>query len=76
MLFWGLIALAIILLISIRYMPQLVRLRIRVLKFLKWTWAANLLERHFDMWVMLFRYLVFVIALTALYFAWASQSGA
>ena len=62
-----LFAIAILLLILIPFMPKLVRLRIRVLKWLHWNWAANLLENHFQAWVLIFRVVVVVVAAVLLY---------
>ena len=50
-----LFALAILSLILIPLAPQLVRLRIRILRWLHWNWAVNLLEKHFDGWVLFLR---------------------
>ena len=65
-----LFALAILLLILIPLAPKLVRLRIRVLKWLRWTWAVNLLEKHFDGWVFFFRVMLFVVAAVLFFFGW------
>ena len=67
---WLLFAIAIVLLILIPFVPQLVRLRIRILKWLHWNWAANLLENHFPVWVLFFRIALFVIAAVLLFFGW------
>jgi hypothetical protein len=69
---WGLVALAVLVLIMLGFVPALVRLRIRILRWLHWNWAADLLERHFDRWVMFFRYILVAIAAALLYFGWAS----
>lgn len=66
---WGLLALALLLLVFVRFMPRLVRLRIRLLKWLHWRWAANLLEKHFAAWVLFFRVLVLAIAALLVFFA-------
>lgn len=76
MVFWGLLTLAVLFLISIGFMPQLIRLRIRILRWLNWKWAANLLERHFDAWVLTFRILVLGIAAVLLVFAFGSVANA
>jgi len=68
---WLLFGLAILCLVMIPYTPALVRLRIRFLRWLHWNWAVNLLESHFQSWVMFFRILLFVIAALLLYFGWA-----
>ena len=62
-----LFAIAVLLLILIPFVPQLVRLRIRVLRWLHWNWAVNLLERHFQDWVVFFRVLLFLIAALLFY---------
>ena len=48
----ALLALAVLSLILIPLAPKLVRLRIRILRWLHWDRAVNLLERHFDGWVL------------------------
>ena len=65
-----LFALAILALILIPIAPTLVRLRIRFFKWLHWNWAVNLLEKHFDAWVLFFRILLFVIAVVLLFAGW------
>ena len=67
-----LFALAILSLILIPLAPNLVRLRIRFLKWIHWNWAVNLLERHFQGWVLFFRIILFVIAAMLFYAGWAS----
>ena len=59
---WLLFIFAIVVLILIPFAPQLVRLRIRFFRWLHWNWAANLLESHFQSWVVWARTLLFVIA--------------
>ena len=65
-----LFALAILSLILIPLAPKLVRLRIRVLRWLHWNWAVNLLEKHFDGRVLFSRIILFVIAAVLLYVGW------
>ncbi len=67
---WLFFVIAIVLLILIPFVPQLVRLRIRVLTWLHWNWAANLLENHFPAWVLFFRIALFVIAAVLFFFGW------
>ena len=67
-----LFALAILSLILIPLAPNLVRLRIRFLKWIHWNWAVNLLERHFQGWVLFFRIILFVIAAMLFYAGWVS----
>jgi len=59
---WLLLAIALLLLVLIPFAPNLVRIRIRILRWLHWNWAANLLENHFRGWVLFFRIVLFVIA--------------
>jgi len=63
-------AIAILFLVLIPFAPKLVRLRIRILRWLRWNWAANLLESHFQGWVMFFRIILFVIAAVLFYIGW------
>jgi hypothetical protein len=69
-----LFALAILSLILIPFAPKLVRLRIRLLRWLHWNWAARLLEDHFDGWVIFFRIVLFILALGLLYIGWEDLS--
>ena len=59
---WLLFIFAICFLILIPLAPQLLRLRLRFLRWLHWNWAVNLLESHFQSWVVFLRTLLFVIA--------------
>ena len=70
-----LFALAILSLALIPFAPQLLRLRLRFLRWIHWDWAANLLEESLDRWVMLFRIALIVIAAGLLYFGWESLRG-
>lgn len=67
---WLFTILGILLLILIPFAPGLVRLRIRILRWLKWNWAVNLLERHFQRWVVFFRVALFLLAILIFYVAW------
>ncbi|SVA04274.1 uncharacterized protein METZ01_LOCUS57128 [marine metagenome] len=67
---WLLFIFAIVVLILIPFAPQLMRLRIRFFRWLHWNWAVNLLESHFQSWVVCFRILLFVIAAFLLYVGW------
>ena len=67
-----LFALAILSLILIPLAPKLVRLRIRSLRWIHWNWAVNLLERHFQGWVLFSRIILFVIAAMLFYAGWVS----
>ena len=65
-----LFVIAILLLVLIPFAPTLLRLRIRFLRWLKWNWAVNLLENHFQGWVVLFRILLIVVATLLFYIGW------
>ena len=65
-----LFALAILSLILIPLAPKLLRLRIRILRWLHWNWAVNLLEKHFDGWVLVVRIILLVIGAVLLYLGW------
>jgi hypothetical protein len=65
-----LFVIATLCLILIPLVPKLVRFRIRILKWLQWTWTANLLEKHFDAWVLLRRIVLFLIAALLFYIGW------
>ncbi len=72
---WLLIALAILSLSLIAFAPQLLRLRLRFLRWIHWDWAANLLEKYFARWVMLLRMVLIVIAAVLLYLGWENLRG-
>ena len=65
-----LFAIAILSLTLIPLAPQLVRLRIRVFRWLRWNWAVKLLEEHFDGWVLFVRTVLLVIAAVLFYIGW------
>lgn len=65
-----LFALAILALILILYAPGLVRLRIRILKWLGWKWAVNILEKYFDHWVVFVRVVLFLISVVLFSLGW------
>ena len=67
---WLLLLLATLSLVCVPVTPQLLRLRVRLLRWLKWNWAADLLEKYFPRWVILVRIVLIIIALTLCYFAW------
>jgi hypothetical protein len=72
---WLLFALVILSLALIPFAPQLLRLRLRFLRWIHWDWAANLLEEYFGRWVMLFRIFLIVIAVVLLYLGWGNLRG-
>ena len=67
---WLLFIFAIVVLILIPFAPQLMRLRIRFFRWLHWNWAVNLLESHFQSWVVGIQTILFVIAAFLLYVGW------
>ena len=71
---WLLSAIAILVLILIPLAPKLVRLRIRFFRWLHWNWAANVLENHFRGWVLVFRTLLFVVAVFLVLAAFENSS--
>ena len=52
--------------------PKLMRLRIRFFKWLHWTWAARVLEEHFERWVLVIRIVLLVLAVALLFFGVAT----
>lgn len=58
---------AIFCLILIPFLPALVRIRIRLFRWLGWQWAVNVLEKHFQRFVAGFRVALFVVALVLFY---------
>ena len=52
--------------------PKLMRLRIRFFKWLHWTWAARVLEEHFERWVLGIRTVLLVLAVALLFFGVAT----
>ena len=67
---WLLFVVAVLFLILIPFAPQLVRLRIRFLRWLHWNWAVNLLESHFQGRVLFVRIILFFIAAVFFYIGW------
>ena len=65
-----LFALAILVVALMPLVPHAVRLRIRVLRWIGWNWAANLLEKNFDDWVMFGRVVIVVMAIVLFCAGW------
>ena len=65
---WLPFVIAILSMILIPLMPKLLRLRVRLLRWLHWDWTANLLENHFRGWVLFARIVLFVVAVVAIVF--------
>ena len=57
-----LFALAILALILIPVAPKLVRLRIRVFRWIHWAWAVSVIEEHFERWVLFVRIVLLGLA--------------
>jgi len=72
---WLLFALVMLTLALIPFAPQLLRLRLRFLRWINWDWAANLLDKYFGRWVMFFRIVLIVIAVVLLYLSWGNLRG-
>ena len=53
--------------------PKLMRLRIRFFKWLHWTWAARVTEEHFEIWVLVLRTVLLVLAVALLFFGVATK---
>ena len=53
--------------------PKLMRLRIRFFKWLHWTWAARVTEEHFEIWVLVLRIVLLVLAVALLFFGVATK---
>lgn len=64
---WLPFVLAFLALTLVPFAPGLLRLRIRFLRWLHWNWAANLLENHFQGWVVFVRIILLVGAALLLY---------
>jgi hypothetical protein len=70
---WVFYLIAAVLLVLIPFMPALVRIRIRLLRWIHWYSLADLLENHFENWVLVFRVVVFVLSVVLVLFGWRSD---
>ena len=61
--------------ILIPVVPKLLRLRLRFLRWISWTWAADLLETHFQGWVLFGRIALFAVAMVAVLIAVGARTG-
>ena len=52
--------------------PMLLRFRIRFFKWIQWTWAARVLEDHFESWVVFARIVFVGLAVVLFLFGVAS----
>ena len=73
---WLLFLFAVLILALIPFVPELVRLRIRFLRWIRWTWAADLLDDHFAGWCWFFRVALALVAIALLYVGWRAALGA
>ena len=64
-----LISLTLLALACIPLAGTLLRLRLRFLRWINWTWAAQLLENNFSRWVLLLRIVLAIIAAILFYFS-------
>ena len=68
-----LFTLAILALVAlVTVIPQLLRLRLRFYKWIHWTWAARVLEEHFERWVLFVRIVLLGLAVVLFLFGVAS----
>ena len=72
---WSPSAIAILSIILIPVVPKLLRLRLKFLRWLHWDWAANLLENHFQAWVLFARIALFAIAVVTVLVAVRARTG-
>lgn len=68
---WLFFVFAVVFLVLMMFMPNVLRLRVRVLRWLHWNWFADVLENHFASWVLTGRIALFGAAAACLYFGWA-----
>ncbi|MCY4056672.1 MAG: hypothetical protein OXG44_01590 [Gammaproteobacteria bacterium] len=71
---WLLFPIAVLCLLAIPWVPQLVRLRIRFLRWIHWEWGARLLEDHFAGWCSFFRVAFAVLAVVLLFIGWRQMT--
>jgi len=65
-----LFAVAVLVVALMPLVPHAVRLRIRVLRWIGWNWAANVLEKSFDGWVAFGRVVIVVTAIALFCAGW------
>ena len=62
--------LAVIMLALVPIAPSLLRLRIALLRKIRWRWLADLHERHFDGFVIAVRTILITLAALLIVLAW------
>ncbi|MDE0691035.1 MAG: hypothetical protein OXI55_02185 [Gammaproteobacteria bacterium] len=67
---WLLFLFAAVVLALIAWVPELVRFRIRFLRWIHWTWAADMLDDHFTGWCWFFRAALASVAIVLFYVGW------
>lgn len=72
---WFPSTIAILSIVLIPLIPKLLRIRLRFLKWLHWDSAANLLEDHFQGWVLFVRIALFAVAVVAVRVAVRARIG-
>ena len=65
------VLLAALVLALIPLVPELVRLRIRFLRWIRWTSAADVLDNHFAGWCWFYRVVLGLVAVGSLVAGWA-----
>lgn len=56
------LALLALLVVIFIYARALMNLRIRVFRRLNWNWAADLIENHFETWILVLRVVIVCVA--------------
>ena len=64
---------AILVVALMRLVPHAARFRIRVLRWIGWNSAANVLEKNFDGWVAFGRVVIVVMAIVLFCAGWISR---
>lgn len=70
---WLSLLCALLFLLLIPLAPWLIRLRIRLMRWLNLPWAVRLLERHFKTWVLFLRIVLLVLAAILLAVSWSHR---
>lgn len=70
-----LFVLAAFLLLLAPIAPKLLRIRVRILRWLRWNWGADLIENHFAGWVLSIRIVLVAVAAVLLYAGWTGVGG-
>jgi hypothetical protein len=68
---WLFFVIALVFLVLMAFMPNVIRLRIMILRWLHWNRLADMKENHFLTLVLIGRIVLIVAAVVCLYFGWA-----